>query len=232
VPRVETNAEVTLVVLIYRSLRWLDWCMQGVDSSKQKTRYRWCVVANDANDEVRSDPRIAVDWRNENTSEHYINRVYRAWTEGVLNAPTSWVILLNSDMFCTDWAIDELVDAKIAKPLSLPCGTLVENGRIPSGMPEWVRDFGTNPDNFRREDFLSQAETMRVRGATEPGRLFQPVLFKRQEYFDMGGYPEGNVGGVSGDRILFDKYVAAGYEWLTCRGSVWYHHQTGEQLWP
>jgi hypothetical protein len=228
-PRVERDAEVTLVVLVYRSLRWLEWCQRGVDESRQDVRYRWLVVANDATEEVRGDPRVHVDWQNADPAEHYISRVYRAWNEGVLNSPTQWCVLLNTDMFATNHALDTLWMAK--GPRVLPCGLLVEQGRIPSGMPEYVKDFGTNPDNFKRAEFVEHAARVR-QAKREPGRLFMPVLFNRQQFLDRGGYPEGNVGGVSGDRVLFDKFVADGWKWETCLGSVWYHCQEGEQRWP
>lgn len=231
-PRVENDAECTLITLIYRDTRWLDFVMNGVDSTQQSTAYRWLVVANDATDEVRRDPRITVDWQNADPQEHYISRVYRAWNEGVLNSPTQWCILLNSDMVATDSAIDQLMWAKRRNAKTLPCGLLVENGRINSGMPEYVRDFGTSPENFQREAFVKYAESITKTYETEPGRLFQPVLLDRQEFADMGCYPEGNLNGVSGDRILFDRYVAAGYNWVTCRGSVWAHLQEGERRWP
>jgi len=230
-PLVECDAEVTLVVLVYRSLRWLGWCMEGVDSSTNSTRYRWHVVANDATDEVAADPRITLDWRNENPDEYYLNRVYRAWNEGVMTAPTQWVILLNTDMYAYDHAIDELFAAKKAVR-SVPCGLLVEQGRIASGMPEHVKDFGTNPDNFQREAFLKHAKALRKPYRHEPGRLYQPALLDRQEFMDLGGYPEGNIGGQSGDKTLFDKYIGAGFKWTTCLGSVWYHAQEGEMRWP
>jgi hypothetical protein len=246
-PRVERDASVTLVTLVYRSTRWLDFVMEGVDNSKQETRYRWLVVANDATEEVRSDPRISLDYQNSDPSEPYINRVYRAWNEGVLNSPTQRCILLNSDMYCSDYAIDALVsEHTMAK--SLACGLLIEHGRINSGMPEHVHDFGTNPENFQKDAFLSNASRMVSEmteksseggrypvdksDRTEPGRLYQPVLFDRQEFLDLGGYPEGNIDGVSGDKILFDRYVKAGFRWVTCKGSVWYHCQEGETRWP
>lgn len=223
----DNNAQVTIVVLTYKSLRWLNFFMDGLRSSKQKTRYRTCIVANDATEEVRNDPRVTVDFRNSDPSEHYLAKVYRAWGEGVLNSPTQWCILANDDMWMTDYAIDELVDEKMRNPESLPCGLLVESGRIPSGMPEFVRNFGMTPETFQRREFLAYAEKIRKRGATEPGRLYQPVLFDRQEYFDLGGYPIGNIDGVSGDKILFHRYIEAGYKWTTCLGSVTYHVQEG-----
>lgn len=231
-PRVERGEQVTLITLVYRSTRWLDWCMEAVDSSRQATKYRWLVVANDATPAVLKDPRVAVDWRNEDPGEFYIPRVYRAWHEGLLHSRTPRCILLNTDMFCTDFAIDEMVAAVDKDRGVLPCGLLVESGRVPSGMPEHVRNFGMDPDSFDREAFLRHAEGIRRKGETEPGRLFQPVLFDRQDYLSLDGYPQGNIGGVSGDRILFDRFVRAGHKWITCLGSVWYHAQMGEQSWP
>lgn len=231
-PLVERDAEVTLVTLVYRSLRWLDFVMDGVERSQQRTRYRWLVVANDATEKVEADERVSVLWHNDDPEAHYIGRVYAAWNEGVKLAPTQWCILLNSDMYASDYAIDELMLAKRRNPQSLPCGLLVESGRIPSGMPEYVAALGTNPQEFQRDNFLALAADLRQRDKLEDGRLFMPVLLDRQQFLDVGGYPPGNIGGVSGDRILFDRYRMAGYRWVTARGSVWYHAQEGEMRWP
>ena len=231
-PRVERNAEVTLVVLVYRSLRWLDWCMEGVDSSKNETCYRWLVVANDATAQVRADPRVALDYRNSDPSEFYINRVYRAWNEGVLNAPTNCVVMLNSDMMASDYWLDQLLAAKRTKANSVPTSLLVESGRLPSRMPEHVRNFGMNPDEFDREGFIEHAYAIRKTYTTEPGRLFMPILVSRQEFMDVGGYPEGNPTGTTGDKDLIRRYAEAGFKHVTALGSVVYHVQCGEQEWP
>lgn len=231
-PRVERDAEVTLVVLVYRSLKWLDFCMEGVDSSKNVTRYRWLVVANDASDEVRDDPRIAVDWQNEDQSEFYINRVYRAWNEGVLNAATPIVVMLNSDMFPADGWLDELMFIfHNDQDKTVPTSLLVESGRVPSAMPEHVWDFGKTPDEFQREAFREYAKTVAKQGLTEPGRLYMPILVDRQEFIDVGGYTEGNPPGTTGDKDLIRRYEAAGFKHVTALGSVVYHVQMGEQEW-
>jgi hypothetical protein len=232
-PRVDRGAEVTLVVLVYRSLEWLDWCMEGVDSSKNDTRYRWCVVANDATEEVAADPRITVDFRNDDPSEFYINRVYRAWNDGVLNAPTQKVVMLNTDMYPADGWLDRLMVAKRANPMSVPTSLLVESGRVESAMPEYVKDFGKNPGEFDGQAFRDHARELRTAdGKTEPGRLFMPILVDRQEFFDVGGYPEGNPPGTTGDKDLIRRYKEAGFEHVTALGSVVYHVQLGEQHWP
>lgn len=218
-------------------MRWLDWMMESVDTSENLTRYRWLVVCNDGTGEVVSGLQSAnfdwVDFRYQgNPENHYIRKVYAAWNEGVLRSTTPLVILANSDMRFTDFAVDELVFRKRNSPKSLPCSLLVENGRIPSGMPEYVRDFGTTPDNFQSAEFIAHAASIRRCGEFEPGRLFQPVIVDRQEFFDLGSYPDGNHGGISGDRSLFVRYVEAGFAWETCLGSVVAHCQEGEMRWP
>lgn len=230
-PRVDCNAEVTLVTLVYRSLRWLDFVMEGVKSAHVETRYRWLVVANDATEEVRADPRIDVDFRNEDPAEFYINRVYRAWNEAVLQARTPLVVMLNSDMWVSDGWLDELMCLK-ENAERVPTSLLVESGRIPSGMPEHVFDFGRNPDEFQRNDFRVHAAHLTKPGETEPGRLYMPILVDRQEFFDVGGYPEGNPPGTTGDKDLIRRYKEAGFQHVTALGSVVYHCVMGEQSWP
>lgn len=235
--RVETGAEVTIVVLIYRSLKWLDFVMQGVDSSKNDTKYRWLVVANDATEEVKNDPRVDVVFDNADPNEFYINRVYRAWNEGVLNASTQLVVMMNSDMYASDYWLDALVESREDYPQSVATSLLIESGRLESGMPEHVRDFGLNPDEFKHEQFKKRS--LELRGEEhgwnvdyEPGRLYMPILIDRQEFFDVGSYPEGNPPGTTGDKDLIRRYKEAGFEHVTALGSVVYHVCLGEQEWP
>lgn len=230
-PRVEKGAEVTVVTLVYRSLRWLDFVMEGVDRAGTETRYRWLVVANDATEEVRRDPRIGLDFRNEDPAEWYIPRVYRAWNAGVEAARTQWVVMLNSDMFPADGWLDALVEAKHNDPMTVPTSLLVESGKVPSGMPEFVKDFGRTPEQFQRDAFLAHARTIDLPGIA-PGRLYMPIIVDRQEFSDVGGYPEGNPPGTTGDKDLIRRYAERGFQHVTALGSVVYHCVMGEQEWP
>ena len=229
-PLVQTDAEVTVCTLVYREPRWIDWWKEGLTQAKTETRYRTLVLANDPEPKVRESECWDVSLANSDPAAHYLGRVYNAWNECMMIAPTELVVLTNSDMFMSDYWLDELMECKRQKPKSLPCSLLVENGRIPSGMPEYVKDFGTNPADFRAADFRTLASTLRKRGTYEPGRLFQPALFDRQSFLDIGPYTS-NQGDKSGDRILFEKYQAEGWEWVTCKGSVVSHLQEGEKRW-
>lgn len=231
---------VTVAALIYRSPEWLAFALEGLAWSRNRTPYRTMIVGNDAEPQVVATGRLDVDFRNPDPAEYYLNRVYRAWNEAVRCAETDWVVLINSDMMVSDWWLDELVEAKLSDPKTLPCSLLVESGRIPSAMPEYVRDFGTTVDGFDRDGWREHAAFLHERGngQTEPGRLFMPVLVDREEFASVGQYPIGNVirpkdhgkDGeiVSGDMDLFQRYQAAGFKWVTCLGSVVSHTQEGE----
>lgn len=229
--RVDQRANITIVVLTYRSLKWLEWCMRGVDAALTMERYRWLVVANDAEGEVIAGLQAAafdwIDHRNDDPEEFYINRVYRAWNRGVLEAPTQTVVMLNSDMWPYDGWLDALVTAKRLRPMSVPTSLLVESGRIPSAMPEHVRDFGQTPETFDAAGFAEHAAKVRKYG-TEPGRLFMPILVDRQEFLDVGGYPDGNPPGTTGDKDLVRRYAKVGFKHVTVLGSVVAHIQEGE----
>jgi GT2 family glycosyltransferase len=235
-PRVEKSAQVTLVVLTYRSLRWLDWCMAAFDNATNKTAYRWLIVANDAEDDVIAGLQSAtfpwIDHRSDNPGEYYINRVYRAWNRGVLESPTPLVCMVNSDMAPADYWLDQLMFVKHREPMTVPTSLLVESGRLPSGMPEHVKSFGTNPDDFDHKAFRAHALTIVKPGQTEPGRLYMPILVDRQEFIDIGGYPPLNPPGTTGDKDLIRRYKAAGFTHTTALGSVVYHAVCGEQNWP
>ena len=231
-PRVERNAEVTLVTLVYRSLKWLDFVMDGVDRATTDVRYRWFVAANDAVDGIASDPRVSLDFRNEDPNEFYINRVYRAWNVAVREAPTQLVVMLNSDMYVSDYWLDQLVVYKRNNPRTVPTSLLVESGKLPSGMPEYVKNFGMTPDEFKRDEFLAHAALLREPAAVQAGRLYMPILVDRQEFLDIGGYPECNPPGTTGDKDLIRRYTEAGFRHVTALGSIVYHVQTGEQNWP
>lgn len=231
-PRVDKGAQVTLVVLVYRSMAWLNWCMAGCDLTKNDTRYRWLVVANDAEDDVIADLQDAefdwIDHRNDNPGEYYINRVYRAWNRGVTEARTGLVCMLNSDMVGSDYWLDELASMKVSNQKLVPTSLLVESGRIPSAMPEYVKDFGMQPHRFKRTLWDYHAHSIRKPGMVSAGKLYMPILVGRQEFGDIGGYPNGNPVGTTGDKDLIRRYKKAGYDHVTALGSVVYHVQQGE----
>jgi hypothetical protein len=219
---------VTVAMLVYRDPAWLDFALEGLGRARNRTPYRTMVVGNDAETDVVATGRLDLDFRNLDPNEHYLSRVYRAWNAAVSAAETDRVVLMNSDMYVSDWWLDDLVAMADADPKYLPCSLLVESGRIRSAMPEHVRNLGTTPATFDRATWRRHATLIRCRGAREPGRLYMPVLLDRSAFLAAGGYPEGNVGGESGDAYAFRRLAANGYRHMTAMGSIVYHVQEGE----
>lgn len=223
-----TRPAVTVACLVYKNPEWLSFVLEGLAWSKNATPYRTLVVGNDAERDVVETGRLDVDHRNEDPGEHYLARVYRAWNRAMQEAQTELVCLINSDMYVSDYWLDELMGTYERDRHSLPCSLLVESGRIPSAMPEYVKSFGLSPESFDANGWASHAKSIRKIGQTEPGRLFMPVLFERSVFLRLGGYPIGNPPGTTGDKDLFGRFARAGFRHLTCLGSVVYHVQEGE----
>jgi len=219
---------VTVAMLVYRDPAWLSFALEGLAWSKNETCYRTLVVGNDAERNVVETGRLDIDHRNENPNEHYLARVYRAWNRAVEESKTELVCLINSDMYVSDYWLDELVEVAENDPRTLPCSLLVESGRLESAMPEHVSNLGITHDSFDNQRWQDLARVKRARGRTEAGRLFMPVLFRRTDFLRLGGYPAGNPTGTTGDKDLFARFAANGYRHLTALGSVVYHVQEGE----
>src|SRR3990167_434492 len=217
---------VTVAMLIYRSPEWLNFALGGLAYSKNRTPCRVLVVGNDAEPQVMETGRVDVDHRNE-PGMRRMARIYAAWNRAVKEAETDLVVLMNSDMVPHHGWLDALVEHKTRKPKSLPCSLLVESGRIPSAIPEYVRNFGITPDGFDHDGFSQFAESIRS-NSLMPGRLYMPVLFDKREFLDVGGYPPGNPPGTTGDKDLFARYAKRGFEHVTVMDSVVYHVQVGE----
>ncbi len=217
---------VTVVVLTYKSVEWLKFCLEGLYMARNYAPFRVLVVGCDANEEVVNSGRLDVDYRSEDPNEYYINRVYKAWNRGVQKALTKDVVLINSDMYVSDYWLDELLAMRDRYKGILPTSLLVESGRIQSAFPDYVRDFGMTPENFDRKGWRAHAKALRKPELIIAGGLFMPVLVNKNTFIP---YPPGNVGGMSGDRYMFNKMRdMQGLAHVTCMGSIVYHVQEGE----
>ncbi len=221
-------SEVTVAMLAYKSVAWIDYALEGLRGAKNITSFKTLVVGCDPEEAAVDSGLLDYTFRSANPGEYYINRVYRAWNAAVQRADTPYVVLMNSDMYVSDFWLDSLMLTLKYHDKCVPCSLLVESGRIKSAMPEHVKYFGVTPEAFDRQAWHRHAESIRSMGNEEHGRLFMPALFHRCEFLDLGGYPPGNPDGVSGDRVLFNKYEKAGFTHLTSLGSVVYHVQEGE----
>lgn len=184
--------------------------------------------------EVRDRPfRIQfnyVDHRNHDPHAYYMGRIYHAWNRAVMEARTEYVALVNTDMSFADYWLDELLAMRDEFPC-VPTSLLIESGRVPSGLPEQVRDFGRHWSTFDRAAFLARAEQIRAgTGRRMQGGLFQPCLFKRSEFIELGGYEiQARDHALASDAKLFQRFEnEKRLPHVTAVRSVVYHIQQGE----
>jgi hypothetical protein len=148
------------------------------------------------------------------------------------------VVFINSDMsFTPNWLRNLLFALNHS---TIPCSVLVESGKLVSGQHAITRNFGTTAATFNEPEFLKFAASV-SKHAVQPGGLFMPCAFYRDQFITSGGYPEGNIyeGGVgknttrfleSGDYHFFYKNpVMSKKQHVTVFDSVVYHIQEGEK---
>lgn len=239
---------LTVALLIYKSPRWLAWVLEQLSLARNDAPFKVLVVQNDpapaVRDFVRSPEfpaacrdlsvRIEEHW-NQDPYEYVMARVYRAWNRCVSLADTDDVVLVNSDMAFADGWLDELLALRERNPRCLPTSLLVESGRIPSGLPEYVKNFGRTPDDFDRAGFCAHAEALKARGVGDfSSGLYMPVLWRKADFERIGGYWIQTVNHVlASDAVTFNRAAEQlGLEHRTAARSVVYHVQQGEMEEP
>ncbi len=245
---------VTLICLIYSGLDWLEFAYGELlllqrEFDEGQVEILFC--ANDASPEVlsflTSNNIPFIEFNNPNPKEHYISRVYRAYNFATSKAKADLCLLVNSDMAYTPGFLTKILLQKSAK--SFVVASLIESGTLKPGPLAVKKDFGKSLSNFRRRSFYRYALRREKSGFAEGG-LYMPLLIARQEFLDLGGFPEGNITPdslpgylsgeefeiaqpgspcVSGDYVLFEKAKLHGIKHITSLRAIAYHFQEGEK---
>ena len=235
---------VEVISLIYKSKEWAKFI---TDQMNKFSYAKDCLVQNRlvANDpEVKGlldyprDHGVGVSLYNDpKPDDYYLNRVYRCWNWAANTSPCDTICFVNSDMAFTPGWLDNLL--KHHTHMTIPTSRLVESGKIPSGMHALVQDFGKTPETFDDVAWQAYAMEQSTKNGQRRGGLFMPVLFKKNFFLTMGGYPEGNIyeDGVgtcngevkaSGDAFFFRNLQLKGMRHITVFDSLVYHVQEGE----
>ena len=211
---------IEVVGMVYKSRTFLDFLRDQGECDR--------IVGNDPSEEILSD-ELFLDlgdiYHDSNPTDHYLTRVYRCWNYCVESSSAEYVCLVNSDMaFSPGWleALERRLDGR-----TLPVSRLVEPGFIKPGQHAIEIDLGRDPRSFPMASWHSLAADL-SENESHPEGLFMPCVLHRETFLRVGGYPEGNVNGRSGDAILFEKMAATGFHHVTCFDSLVYHMQEGE----
>ena len=232
---------VSVVCLIYKSPAWARFVHESfARHAKPAPRYgnvEFLFVANDPTDRLLGFLRSAglnhVVFRNPDSGEYYLNRVYRAWNHGGTEAAARGdvVVFVNSDMAFSPGWLDNLL--KRLDGRTIVTSRLVESGKMPSGLHAVERNFGRTHSEFDGGAFQEFAAGISEDRA-ERGGLYMPCAVYADTFRRSGGYPTGKSGEpdgavMHGDVVFFSKTLRAmGLSHVTAFDSVVYHVQEGE----
>ena len=254
IPRKE-RPFISLICLIYSGIDWLEFQYGELLKLQRELgpdEVEILFVANDASVPVlnflkhNNIPHVVAPGR-KNSEEWYINSVYRAYNFGALSARGRYLLFVNSDMAYAPGFLHAMASA--AGPKIYLVSKLVESGRLKPAEIAIKRNFGKSLKTFRRKSFYRFAQR-NLSDSTENGGLFMPCLVSRDEFLDLGGYPEGNIlkesytsylkSGeyrlarpgedlITGDKSFVDRFIAKNGEQLTTNNAMVYHFQEGEK---
>lgn len=246
----DDTIKISYVCLIYKSVKWLQFVYDQVMKHTNLEGNEFFFIANDAHPSVlkylvdKNMPHYVFNNTEEHRKEWYINNVYRACNYGGLMAKGEYIVFMNSDMaFSPGWA-DKLMD-KMTDNICIT-SRLVERGILRSGTYGIEKNFGDGHYNYREDDFLKYTKEIGV-DILKDGGLYMPLLIKKDDFFKVGCYPEGNiiVGSdmfnpvyaklgqhnlIPGDITLMAKLKSVGIHHKTHFDSIVYHFQQGEML--
>lgn len=210
---------VETVGMIYRSPEFLQFMRDQGHCDR--------IVANDP------EPRLPLDgldiYHDPYPEAYYLERVYRCWNYCVRSSAADYVCLVNSDnAFYGEWKapLIALLDGK-----TLPCSKIVEPlllGENAEVVQILFDKLLLDPEHFNWDVWNGIASTVWEKGKVKDGGMYMPSILHRASFLEVGGFPEGNVDGVSADTILFEKLKELGFRHVTCYESVVFNFLEGE----
>jgi len=244
--------KISIVSLIYKSKRFAEWVYESVHEFTpmiHRGNAEFFFIANDPEGDLvdfltAKGYKFYININPRRTEEElfnlgyakpeYIHRVYRGWNEAIRKSQGELVVLVNSDnYFSPDW-LENLL--KFSSPNTIVCSQLVERKHPKYDVfpGAYHGEFGNHPDNFKKDEFLSFANKVRITGIKQGG-AYMPCMFYKNIALKTGLYPEGNIAGRSfddvafyGDEYFFNKLAKLGVKHITSLDSIVYHLKEGE----
>jgi glycosyltransferase involved in cell wall biosynthesis len=127
--------------------------------------------------------------------------------------------ILHADMIITPNYVDNLV--KHLKPKTVVCATRIEPPLHPPGPEKHVKLFGTEPEEFKKDEFIEfvKEEEERSKNKTTRG-IFAPWCMYKEDFI---GHDPLFAPMELEDSDLFNRFLLNGYELIQSRDSLVYH---------
>jgi len=144
------------------------------------------------------------------------------YDKGVEISKTQAFSILHADMVVAPVYVENLI--KHLKEKTVVAATRVEPPLHPPGPEKFVRLFGTEPEEFKKEDFLEFVKENQTtyKDQTTNG-IFAPWCMYKEDFQAIGGHDKLFAPMELEDSDIFNRMYLAGYNLVQSRDSFTYH---------
>lgn len=144
------------------------------------------------------------------------------YDKGVEISKTKAFSILHADMVIAPGYVENLL--KHLKDKTVVAATRVEPPLHPPGPEKFVRLFGTEPEEFKKEDFLQFVkENQTIYKDQTTNGIFAPWCMNKEDFQAIGGHDKLFAPMELEDSDIFNRMYLAGYDLIQSRDSFTYH---------
>jgi len=144
------------------------------------------------------------------------------YDKGVEICKTKIFSILHADMVIAPGYVENLL--KHLKEKTVVAATRVEPPLHPPGPEKFVRLFGTEPEEFKKEDFLQFVkENQTIYKDETTNGIFAPWCMNKEDFQAIGGHDKLFAPMELEDSDIFNRMYLVGYDLIQSRDSFTYH---------
>jgi glycosyltransferase involved in cell wall biosynthesis len=144
------------------------------------------------------------------------------YDKGVELSKTEVFSIFHADMITTKNHIPNLL--KHLKPQTVVAATRIEPPLHPPGPEKYVRMYGFEPSEFKKDEFLKELEILEKENQDKTTNgIFAPWLMFKSDFKAIGGHDPLFAPMELEDSDIFNRMYLAGYQLIQSRDSFVYH---------
>ena len=144
------------------------------------------------------------------------------YDKGVELSKTEIFSIFHADMITTKNHIPNLL--KHLNPQTVVAATRIEPPLHPPGPEKYVRTYGFEPSEFKKDEFIKELETLESENKDQSTKgIFAPWLMYKSDFEAIGGHDPLFAPMELEDSDIFNRMYLAGYELIQSRDSFVYH---------
>ena len=210
---------ISLIIPTYRNPEYLDICLKS--AIEQQSFENEIIVAVDGY--VEESQEILDKYKdNINVLDLVQNRgMQQALNLGVMNATNEIIFIVNDDnVFCMGWDTEIIESLKDKEKTVLTLNQIEPTGPGIFNFP--VKDFGSNPTEFKYDEFIKYEKSIRKSKLTIDGGIFPFAMYKKY-YMAAGGFDTMYQSPFICDWDFFLKLDLIGLEFVRTHNAHLYH---------